>query len=579
MAEGNRTRIALAQINTTVGDLDGNSVKIIDYIGRAKKLEADLVAFPELATTGYPPEDLLLRPSFLVAARDTLSEIAQSSCGITVILGTPDVSGQKLYNGAAILADGEVKAIYHKIRLPNYGVFDELRYFSRGSGMVLIRSGGFVVAPSICEDIWTDCELVRSQHGQGAVNIAVNISCSPYHVGKAAERRELFSTRAEEARAHVCYVNLIGGQDELIFDGQSMVADPEGEIIAEAELFQEEMLVVDIDGRESSDPLKLPSETGFGPVRVIDLGEPGEKRVELSDRKACPGDLSRAEEICAALILGVTDYVGKNGFEKVVIGVSGGIDSSLTAAIAADALGARNVVGVWMPSRYSSDESREDTVQLAETLGIDLIYIPIDDIFQKYLDVLAEQFRGTESGIAEENIQARIRGNLLMALSNKFGWLVLTTGNKSEVSVGYSTLYGDTAGGFAVLKDVPKTLVYELSRHLNEVKGRPVIPERVLTKAPSAELRPDQTDQDSLPPYDLLDSIIEGYVEKDLGVDEIVELGYPRDAVEKVARMVDTSEYKRRQAPPGVRITPKAFGKDRRMPITNRYKRRPRRGT
>jgi NAD+ synthase (glutamine-hydrolysing) len=575
MAGKNSIRIVLSQINTTVGDLEGNSRKIIEQISRAKELEADLIAFPELAVTGYPPEDLLLRPSFLVAARDVLSEVVASADGITALVGTPHVVEGKLYNGAAVLSGGEIKSIYHKIRLPNYGVFDELRYFSPGSGVVVVRFGEFVVAPSICEDIWKDCDIIRAQLAEGATGIAVNISCSPYHVGKASERRELFSTRAKEACAHVCYVNLVGGQDELIFDGQSMVAGPGGDIIAEAGLFEEDMLVVDIEAQVSSDHVSLPSETRFGRIEVVDLGEPTAKTTkapQIGPRR----ELSRTEEIYRALVLGVKDYVGKNGFQKVLIGLSGGIDSSLTAAIAVDALSSGNVAGVWMPSRYSSEESREDTVQLAGALEIDLIHLPIDDIFQQYLDVLSDEFRDTESGIAEENIQARIRGNLLMALSNKFGWLVLTTGNKSEVSVGYSTLYGDTAGGFAVLKDVPKTLVYELSRHLNQVKSHPVIPHRVLTKAPSAELRPDQTDQDSLPPYDLLDSIIEGYVEKDLGVDEIVELGYPRNVVEKVARMVDTSEYKRRQAPPGIRITPKAFGKDRRMPITNRYQRRSR---
>ncbi len=568
-------RIALAQINTTVGDLTGNRDKILAWMERAREVKADVVVFPEMAVTGYPPEDLLLKPDFVEAAMRTLHEIAPATRGLTAVVGSA-YAEDDLYNAAAVLHDGHLAGIYYKQYLPNYGVFDENRYFQAGRQQLVFDRSGAILGVSICEDIWYPDGPPQAQATRAGAEVLINISASPYHIGKGQARERMLSTRAADNIAFVAYCNLVGGQDELVFDGHSLICGPEGEVVARGRQFAEDLVVADLDLRRVfrqrlADPRrrKAPRPADeFQRIQLSPLAPPPE-REPVSPSLEPP--LEPLEEIYQALVLGTRDYVQKNRFRRVVLGLSGGIDSSLTAAIAADALGPENVTGVAMPTRYSSPHSLEDAEQVARNLGVHFLMIPIDGLFQAFLDALAPVFQGLEPDVTEENLQPRIRGTILMALSNKFGWLVLTTGNKSEVSVGYSTLYGDTAGGFAVIKDVPKTLVYQLARHRNDRAGWEVIPRRVLEKPPSAELRPNQRDTDSLPPYEVLDPILHACVEERRGIADIVRSGFDEETVRRVAQMVDRSEYKRRQSPPGVKITPRAFGKDWRLPITNRY--------
>ncbi len=572
-------RIGMGQVNPTVGDLEGNAELVLETMDRARSLGVDLVTFPELVITGYPPEDLLLKPQFIKENLRSLQRVARGSSGIAAVVGYVD-SASDLYNSAAVLHDGKVAGTYRKIHLPNYGVFDEKRYFQQGREVKIFRIAGVNIGVSICEDVWQETGPVGIQAVCGA-EVLVNISASPYHRGKGDQRRRVLAARASDNLAFLVYNNLVGGQDELIFDGQSMVLGHDGELIARGHQFEEDLVVADLDAdsvfrerlhdprwRDGADAAR---NHGWEVLTVpVSEAAPPEGKPPISSREV--RELGYPGEVYQALVLGTHDYVTKNGFEKVVIGLSGGIDSSMVAAIAVDALGAGNVLGVAMPSRYSSPESLSDAQELAGNLGIRLLKIPIEEVFSAYLRTLAPAFQGTKPGVAEENIQARIRGNLIMALSNKFGWLVLATGNKSEMATGYSTLYGDMCGGLAVIKDVPKTMVYELARHRNSVAGRELIPSSVLDKVPSAELRPDQKDSDSLPPYEMLDPILAAYVEEDRSIDEIVAMGFPEEVVRRSARLVDTSEFKRRQSTPGIRITPRAFGKDRRIPITNRYR-------
>ncbi len=570
-------RVALAQINTTVGDLDGNVTKTGEYIARARDLGADLIAFPELTITGYPPEDLLLRPQFIQDNREGLEEVIAHCDGITAVVGFVD-QRDDIYNAAAVIHDGRLVDVYHKQFLPNYGVFDENRYFQVGTRCPVYTVAGVPIGVNICEDIWYPGDPLRSQALAGA-QVIVNINSSPFHAGKRHFRERMIGTRASDNSAVVCYVNLVGGQDELVFDGNSMIFNAQGELLAHGPSFEEDLLLCDLNldevvqarlhnPRRRQERLDLLNGNGIPRIHVSD--EPAaEPKPPLTPHTVAP--LDGEAEVYSALVMGTKDYVHKTGFHKVVIGLSGGIDSSITAAIAADALGPENVVGVAMPSRFSSEGSVLDAKQVAENLGIRMLIVPIEEVFSAHLNALSEPFDGTDFGTAEENLQARIRGNYLMALSNKFGWLVLTTGNKSEMACGYSTLYGDMAGGFAVIKDVPKTLVYRLSEYRNAQAPSPVIPRSVIDKAPSAELRPNQTDQDSLPPYEVLDPIIEAYVENDKGLDEIAAMGFDEVIVRKVIKLINGSEYKRRQAPPGIKITPRAFGRDRRLPIANRY--------
>jgi len=569
-------RMALAQINTTVGDLEGNVDKIVAAVQRAREAGVDLIAFPELAITGYPPEDLLLKPSFVEANRAALMDVAAATHGLTAVVGFADAE-QDVYNAAAVLHNGRLVHVYRKHYLPTYGVFDEDRTFRAGTGNVVFSQGGALWGVSICEDIWYPEGPPKEQARAGA-QLLINISASPYHAGKGADRERMLRTRAEDSVSAVAFCNLVGGQDELVFEGRSAVIGADGAMLARGAQFAEDLVIADVDvrrvfRRRLHDPRrrKLP----VADLPCIDLPAVKERSGKASAKRAAPSGLRmpvrRLEEIYRALTLGLGDYVRKNGFERVVLGLSGGVDSALTACIGADALGPENVTAVAMPSRYSADFSETDAAQLAKHLGIDFLVLPIERVFRAYVDSLADVFAGEEPDVTEENLQARARGNYLMALSNKFGWMVVTTGNKSEMSVGYATLYGDMAGGFAVIKDVPKTLVYELSRWRNVQGDAPVIPERILTRPPSAELRPDQRDSDTLPPYEVLDPILEAYVEQDMGLESIVALGYEESTVRKVIRMVDANEYKRRQAPPGVRITARALGKDRRLPITNAF--------
>jgi NAD+ synthase (glutamine-hydrolysing) len=567
-------RLALAQINTTVGDLDGNRSRIVQAIDDAGGAGADLALFPELAVTGYPPEDLLLRPGFVRAAAESLRQIARAAEDVVALVGFPHLD-RDLYNACAICAEGEVKALYRKRFLPNYGVFDEDRYFAPARDCLLLELGGTLIGPTICEDMWqpgppaTDLALAGAQ-------LLTNISASPFHVGREREREEMFATRARDNACFVAFCNAVGGQDELIFDGNSFVLDEEGQLLARAPGFEEALLVVDIDaadavGRRLRDVRRraLARERGGAPdAPVVALG--GAHEHEPMEPQIAP-PLEELEQMRLALELGLRDYVDKNRFRDVVIGVSGGIDSALTAALSAEALGADRVHCVSMPSRYSSEETRHDARLVAESLGTDFRELPIGGVVEAFDAVLAESFAGREPDLAEENVQARARGVLLMALSNKFGWLVVATGNKSELSVGYATLYGDMAGGFALLKDVFKTDVYRLARYLNEREGREVIPATVIERAPSAELRDNQFDEDSLPPYPALDRVLEAYVEQDRSREELSQDGFDPDVVERALALIDRAEYKRRQAPPGVRLTPKAFGRDRRTPITNRW--------
>ena len=532
-------RVALAQINTTVGDISGNAGKILEYANRAREAGARVVVFPELAVTGYPPEDLLLRESFIAENLSAWKDLARKISGITAVVGFVDrgMDGRN-YNAAGIASGGRVRGVYHKMHLPNYGVFDEVRYFRRGKEPLLFRSGASAVGVTVCEDIWVRGGPLPREAKAGA-RLILNLSSSPYHAGKWETRRELVAGHARRTGRPVAYCNLVGGQDELVFDGGSMVVSGKGELLARANLFAEELLVCDVDGDYEG-----------GPIAPVPKEE---------------------EEIFRALVLGTRDYVEKNRFPGTIIGLSGGIDSSLVAVVAVEALGPSRVTGVTLSSPYTSHQSVEDAHGLAKNLGIRCIDLSIREPFSALLADLADPFRGRPSDTTEENIQARIRGTMLMALSNKFGSLVLTTGNKSEMSVGYATLYGDMAGGFAVIKDLFKTMVYRVSRYYNGSRGRAVIPERVLTRPPSAELCFDQKDSDCLPAdYDVLDPILRMYVEKDCSIAEMVAKGFPEEVVRKIVSLVDRSEYKRRQAPPGVKITPRALGKDRRMPITVR---------
>ena len=565
-----RLRIALAQLNLVVGDLEGNEARIIETYERAEGAGCDLVAFPELAITGYPPEDLLLKPAFVAQAADSLEKVAARTGRAAAVIGFPLLE-RDLYNAAAVCANGKVHGVYHKHILPNSTVFDEQRYFAASTADgPLFNVAGTRVAVTICEDAWSPTGPISTQAAGGA-ELVVNINGSPYYAGRLRERETVLSTRATDASTPIAYVNLVGGQDELVFDGGSLVFDEQGRLVARARQFAEDFLVVDLDVRPTFrkrllDPRGWRPSPSLPVVKISDahLGERGESpRVEP--------ELAPVREVYEALVLGTRDYVVKNAFTDVIIALSGGVDSSLVATIAVDALGPERVLCVLMPSRFSSEGSVTDAHALAANLGIRTVTVPIEGTHAAFLDMLAEPFAGTEPGLAEENLQARIRGTVLMSMSNKFGALVLTTGNKSELATGYSTLYGDMAGGFSVIKDVPKTLVYALARDRNERAGRDLIPEAVLDKPPSAELRPDQRDTDSLPEYSLLDPIIEGYVEGDLSVAELEAAGFDPDTVRLVARLVDRNEYKRRQAPPGVRVSPKAFGKDRRLPITNRW--------
>jgi NAD+ synthase (glutamine-hydrolysing) len=562
-----RLRVAAAQINATVGDLAGNVERILAAIDAAEAAGADLVALPELAVSGYPPEDLLLRPAFVAEAQRALEKIAARTGQTVAVVGFP-LAERDLYNAAAVCAGGAVRGVYRKWLLPNYGVFDEARYFtpSDDPGSLFVVNG-VRVAVSICEDVWTPTGPIAAQAAGGA-ELAVNINASPYYEGRIAERATMLATRAADHSVPILYVNLVGGQDELVFDGGSSVFDESGHLLARARQFEEDLLVVDLDVRPTFrkrllDPRGRPTRPPLPEVHISESRPPGDPARPPRLEPA----LSPEAEVWSALCLGTGDYVHKNRFADVVIGLSGGIDSSVVAAVAVDALGPEHVTGVLMPSRFSSDHSISDAEELAANLGIRTMTVPIEEAHEAFLGLLAEPFAGTQPGLAEENLQARIRGTILMSLSNKFNWLVLTTGNKSEMATGYSTLYGDMAGGFAVIKDVEKTLVYRLARWRN--RDRVVIPENVLEKPPSAELAPGQIDADSLPPYEVLDAILEGYVEGDRSVTELEADGHDPATVRRVARLVDRSEYKRRQAPPGVRVSPKAFGKDRRLPITN----------
>jgi len=573
-------RIALAQINPTVGDFEGNVSKIIYHVEESVRAGAQVVVFPELAITGYPPEDLLLKPHFIEDNLEALKKVQKKVKDIIAVVGFVDRTDD-IYNAAAIVYNKKLIGTYHKMYLPNYGVFDEIRYFQAGRRCAVYRIGDVCFGVNICEDIWYPEGPARMQALAGA-EVIININASPYRIGKNKFRENMLSTRASDSIAIVVYLNTVGGQDELVFDGDSLVLDENGNVSVRGKPFKEDLVIADLDldpvrmkrlraPRRRQEVVKL--EKGAVEEIVIPVEEKvyKERTLPLLPSVGYKA-LEPVEEVYEALVLGTSEYVKKNGFKGVVIGQSGGIDSSLVSTIAADAVGRENVTGLFMPSPYTSKESKEDVFSLANNLGIGVVEVPIHSIFKSYLDALKEIFRGLPENIAEENIQARIRGNILMAFSNKFGRLVLTTGNKSEMSVGYATLYGDMAGGFAVIKDVPKTMVYELCRWKNKKEERIVIPERVIWKEPSAELKPNQKDTDTLPPYSLLDPVLKAYIEDDKGVDELLSLGCESESVKKIIRMVDTSEYKRRQSPPGIKITQRAFGRDRRFPITNKYR-------
>jgi|TARA_B100001750_G_scaffold244199_1_gene261022 NAD+ synthase (glutamine-hydrolysing) len=573
-------RLALAQINSTVGDISGNTQTILKYIDMAREAKADLVAFPELAITGYPPEDLLLKPAFLQANLDAMQRVIAAAKGIAVVVGFVHVA-RDTSNAAAIGYDGNLIDIYRKIFLPNYGVFDEDRYFRRGDTCPVYTINGTGVGINICEDIWYPVGPAVLQRESGA-EVIVNINASPFYVEKGYQKEKMIATRAMDNGVFVAYLNTIGGQDELVFDGASVIYNMDGEKLAQGAFFQEEMVVADLDVESVfRSRLRDPRPRKENPAMLDEIGKARTIQVSGFEPKSyldlptvVPSvSLTTEEEVYQALVLGTRDYVLKSGFTKTLVGLSGGIDSALTSVIAADALGPENVIGVTMPSRYSSEGSVSDSEHLAKNLGIQIWNLPIELAHTAFSEMLDPYFEGTNPGVAEENLQARIRGNVIMSLSNKFGWLVLTTGNKSEMAMGYATLYGDMAGGFAVLKDVPKTLVYRLSNWRNQ-SGTPsaVIPEAIITKPPSAELKPDQLDQDTLPPYDYLDPIIKAYVEDDLSYLDMIQLGFDPAIVKQVMSYVDRNEYKRRQAPPGVKITPRAFGKDRRLPIVNSYR-------
>ena len=570
-----RVRVGLGQINPTVGDFDGNVRKILDGMARARALGCTIVAFPELAVPGYPPEDLVFKPAFIETNLRALAEIERASHGLTVVVGFVD-KRDDIFNAAAILHDGGRAGVYHKQYLPNYGVFDENRYFQAGTEAAVWEMGDVRFAVNICEDIWYPTGPTTLQAFSGA-ELVITINGSPYHAGKGAHRERMVMTRAADDVIGLAFVNMVGGQDELVFDGASFIVNERGEKLAAGRQFEEDFVAADLDldnvfRARLHDPRRRQEKLRVGkPAPRIVL--PALTRASSSPlRPTTVTPLSPVAEVFQALVTGTRDYVRKSGFTRVVIGLSGGIDSSLVAAVAVEGLGRENVTGVTMPSPFSSEGTRADAARLADNLGIEFLSVPITDVFGSYKHALAEPFKKLNEDVTEENLQARIRGNLLMALSNKFGWLVLTTGNKIEYGVGYTTLYGDMAGGFAVIKDVPKTLVYEVARHVNERAGKDLIPETVFTRAPSAELRPDQTDQDTLPPYEELDAILHAYVEEDRGIDDIVALGHSEATVRRVVAMVNQNEYKRRQGPIGVKITPRAFGRDWRLPIVNRFR-------
>lgn len=576
----NTIRVALAQINPTVGDLSGNTDLVLDYIARAQAISADLVAFPELVLTGYPPEDLLLRPHFVRDNLEALERVIAASQGLMVVVGFVDTDGSDIYNAAAVIVDGKLVDSYHKNFLPNYGVFDEERYFQRGTRCPVFSLGEAHIGLNICEDIWYPGGPTKMQSLVGDAHLIINISASPYHARKIFDRERMLCTRAEDNAVALAYCNIFGGQDELVFDGNSVIINEEGRIIARGHAFAEDLVVADIniervfserlhDPRRRREKLQVVADGSLYSVAIEDAARNSREKPPLAAR--VEERLEDTAEIYAALVTGTRDYVRKNGFDRVYLGLSGGIDSALTAVIAADAIGADGVNAVYMPTRYSASESGRDARELAENLGIHFQVVEIEATFKDYLRMMAPSLDGLPEDATEENLQARIRGNVLMALSNKFRGLVLSTGNKSEMSVGYSTLYGDMVGGFSLLKDVPKTLVYELVEYVNARGDRPVIPEYIITRAPSAELRPDQKDQDTLPPYSLLDDILEAYIERDMSAEAITESGFPADTVRWVVNRVDSAEYKRRQSPPGIKITSRAFGRDRRMPITNKY--------
>ena len=578
-------RIALAQVNLTVGDLDGNREKILDRIRKSRDLGATLVAFPELAITGYPPEDLLFKSKFIESNQRSLDLIVRETQDITAVIGFIDRQDD-IYNAAAIACDGKLVDIYHKTYLPNYGVFDENRYFQAGRMPKVYNTNGVAFGVNICEDIWYPGGPAHFQTLFGDAELIINISSSPYHDGKGLLREQMIATRATDYSAVFAFCNLVGGQDELLFDGASFVVDQQGRVLARAPRFQEDLLLADINVESVfryrlHDPRRRKDKQTTGQeVERVDLPSlelhPAPPPLPKQETESSPAPTlrkeDRLEDIYDALVLGTADYVGKNGFEKVLVGLSGGLDSAFVTIVARDALGSDNVVCTTMPSRYSSEGTRNDAVQMAQSLRMQLITLPIQDIFEAYSNTLCGEFKDQPTDITEENIQPRIRGNLLMALSNKFGWLVLTTGNKSELSMGYATLYGDMAGGFAVIKDIYKTLVYDLAHYRNGRPDGPVIPTSIIQRPPTAELREDQLDTDSLPPYPILDPILKAYVEQDCSLDEIISMGFEEKLVRRVIRTVDSNEYKRRQSPPGIKITPRAFGRDRRLPITNQFR-------
>ncbi len=553
-------RIALAQINPTVGDVAGNTKLIVEAIDRAREAGAQIVALPELAITGYPPEDLLFKRSFIRRNYEALNEVAASSGDIVVLVGMVDQDDASLYNSAAICHKGEVLGIYHKQLLPNYGVFDEQRYFEEGSGHTLVETNAGVIGVCVCEDVWFSDGPAELQ-GRAGAQIVFCLNASPFHKGRLAERTRMLADRAKAASATMVYLNSVGGQDELVFDGGSLVVGPDGKTIARFPQFDEYFDAFDV---EVGSTKALSGSTGIEVVRAEVPEVSGDRKPSICD------EISGAKEIYDALVLSLRDYARKNGFEKIVVGLSGGIDSTLVGVLAADALGQESVLGVAMPSDFSSSHSLADARELASNLGIELVEMQIAGIYKAYLEAMENAFEEAEHGLAEENLQARARGNLLMAISNRYGHLVVATGNKSEMACGYATLYGDMAGGFALLRDVFKTEAYELCEYRNSVS--PVIPQSVIDKPPSAELRPNQKDEDSLPPYAVLDPILEAYIEREEGIEDMVEAGHDEETAREVIRLVDRAEYKRRQAPPGPKVTTKAFGRDRRLPITNAWR-------
>ena len=540
-------RVALGQFNAIVGDLAGNARKMCEVYKRAIADGVDLLIFPELAICGYPPEDLLHKAHFLKDCHKAVEKFAADCCEIYIIVGFPSVDNGNTYNSAAVLQAGQIKTVYQKSLLPNFGVFDEKRYFKAGDISVVLEIGGITTAITICLDIWDTNWLANFFKDAGNIQLLVNISASPFHMSKIEKRHQVISLCAQRLGCAVLYCNLVGGQDEIVFDGRSIMADSTGEIILQAKAFKEDLLIGDV---------KLTKESGINVSAVS---------------KCVAESVDPLDEVYQALVLGTRDYAKKNGFEKVLLGLSGGIDSSVTTSIAVAALGPENVIGITMPSKFNSPETIADAGKVAKNLGIEFLNIPIESVLEQFDGSLQAVAGWDDKGIAYENLQARIRGTMLMSLSNQFGALVLTSGNKSETAVGYATLYGDTAGGFAVIKDVPKTLIYELAQYINKINKRELIPAEVITRPPSAELRPEQKDTDSLPDYDLLDEILKGYVEEDKSATQLIAEGLPREVVSRIIKMVDRNEYKRRQSPPGIKITPKAFGKDRRLPITNRY--------